>query len=101
MNIPSCNSKFMIKRRSTTWLSSAKHYKNVYSCRGNKGKICLVANKHGERHEDTTYADIRTQPLAYPRALPEDAHQAILVPVENRGEHLMYVGRGADEEDDD
>lgn len=48
MNIPSCNSKFMIKRRSTTWLSSAKHYKNVYSCRGNKGKICLVANKHGE-----------------------------------------------------
>lgn len=101
-------------------------------------------NRETYRHEDTTYANIRTQPLAYPRALPEDAHQAvqfnvsmssrsavplyllslvlssraenqepwlkrgrakrnspILVPVEDRGEDLMYVCRSADKEDDD
>lgn len=53
------------------------------------------------RHEHAAYADVGAQPLAYPRALPEDAHHAVLVAVHDAGEEVVHVGRRADQEEDD
>lgn len=67
--------------------------------RPNRG--LLVADEHGDGHKDAAQAYVRTQPLAYPRALPKDARQAGLVAVEDGGEYLVHVGAGADEQEDD
>jgi hypothetical protein len=52
-------------------------------------------------HEDTAYTYVWTQPLAYPRRLPEDAHDTVLVPVHDPREEVVHVGTCADIEEDD
>lgn len=60
-----------------------------------------AGSRETNRHEDTAYANVWTEPLAYPRALPEDAHDAVLVPVHDAGEEVVHVGACADVEEDD
>lgn len=53
------------------------------------------------RHHKTQDADVRTQPLAYARRLPEHAERAVLVAVENRRDDAVDVRRRTDEQEDD
>lgn len=52
-------------------------------------------------HADAAYAYPRAQTLPYPCALPEDAQNAVLFPVEYTREQVVHVGTRADEEEDD
>lgn len=52
-------------------------------------------------HANAAYTYVGAQALPYPGAFPEDAHGAILFPVEDAGEHVVHVGARADQEEDD
>ena len=44
------------------------------------------------RHNKTQNTNVRTQPLAYPCRLPEDAERPIFVPVEDGGNDTVNIG---------
>lgn len=52
-------------------------------------------------HADAAYTYVGAQALPYPSAFPEDAHGAVLFPVEDAGEHVVHIGACADQEEDD
>lgn len=52
-------------------------------------------------HADAAYTYVGAQALPYTGAFPEDAHGAVLFPVEDAGEHVVHVGACADQEEDD
>lgn len=52
-------------------------------------------------HADAAYTYVGAQALPYPGAFPEDAHGAVLFPVEDAGEHVVHIGARADQEEDD
>lgn len=73
-----------------------------------QGTNTEVKKRHGEihlfptySHADAAYTYVGAQALPYPGAFPEDAHGAVLFPVEDAGEHIVHVGARADQEEDD
>lgn len=60
-----------------------------------------LESRKTNRHEDAAYANVWAEPLAYPRALPEDARDTVLVPVHDAREEVVHVGACADVKEDD
>lgn len=61
--------------------------------------VCLVAEDHGTRHENTAQGYVRAKPLAYACALPEDAHEPLFILVEDGGEDLVHIRACTDKQE--
>lgn len=61
--------------------------------------VQTLVHENGCSHEDTAYANVRTEPFSYSRAFPENAHDTVLIPIHDAGCEMVDVCARANEEE--